>query len=522
MKIAMPGLPAGSVSWLPGPAGWKAAAAGMRRTIRWLAGGACIVLPALAIPILPLSLALALVVSVAGAAILLVVARLPPIDRLHGRVLLAAFALIYALYFAWPRSVFLPLLYLPIKHPQKLLYYAFVLAWMIMLIRSREMRQRLVRGYAANRLLVGVLLWMLAWRTASVAAASIPLFSSIRLVDEIVTSYLLFPIVLSLVAGLDDARRVMTALVSVAVLNVALAVPEVLLRRNVFEPFVSVQILDPAMAQLLLSEKLREGGVRAQAAFDHPLLLAEYLALLLPFPLAQTFLAARRRWAHAAVCLLLGLGILLARTRTGMLVALLSAVLMAMLTLLLRRRLSAGVLALGLPVALIGAAVFGVLAVQLTLGRNLDEMSSSFARIRMLHASLPMIWNAPWLGYGLGLGGRELDFTVGGIRTLDSHLLMAALDSGLPYLLGLLLFIAAIAGASLRALTGELPPARRWFHRAAICAICGFLAFKLILGTDLNNSLLFVFAALVAALRREDGGWLPRSGARPASGATGG
>ncbi|MFT3802105.1 MAG: O-antigen ligase family protein [Burkholderiaceae bacterium] len=493
------------------------------------ATGAAAVVLGLAIVLLPMPLKLALAAVVLGSGALLVTRRLPALADPPRRRLLWMFIVVYTLYFAWPRAAFLPILALPIKHPQKLLYYGFVLLWCVVMIRSDELRRRLADALSRHRGLSATIAFMLCWRIAAAVAATHPFYSLPRVIDEIVSLYLAFVIVVSLVDDERDARRLIAALIAVALFNVSTAIPEVAWRRNVFEPFITLNLLDPGMAQQIVGEKLRAGAVRAQAAFSHPLLFAEFLAVLIPFQLAA-WITSRRRWRHALLGLGMVLGIVLARTRTGMLVAALGVVGMSVLVALLNRRRadgSAALVALGLPTLAVCAILFAMLAAPLIVGRSLEEMGSSYARVRMLYASLPMIARHPLLGHGPALGAYELDFRSApeGVRTLDSHLLLAALDAGIPYLAAFVAVIAGTAWTLIRHARATRPPsASIVFACAAVCATMGFLAFKLILGTDQNNSLMFVLAGLAVALdrsSRESGGVRDAGGRQGAGDAVG-
>lgn len=466
------------------------------------------VLLGLALAGLPLSFGLGVSGLFIGFVVVLIVWLLPPFRNVPDRLLLWGLLSSLFLYFVWPRNAFIPIAALPIKHPQKLLYLSFFGIWLISCFKSSELRARIRENLRGHRLIV-VLFWILvALRLGSVAVSKEVGYSFLRVTDEMLVQFALFPIVLSVVHTPRDVRLLVTTLVAAACCNAALALPEAALKRNLFERVITLDTLDPVTARQIIVAKFRGGSYRAQASFDHPLLFAEFLAMSLPFAAMSILRPGWRRSLWVIATLAICAGLVLARSRSAFGAALVVAAALAML-IVFRNMTSAQrspwplvftIFVIPL-LAVAGVAVVELLG-GLVSGSGHEEYSSSASRIQMLGIGLPLVAEKPLMGHGAALGAYTLGFAnTMNVLTLDNYFLSIALDSGVIYLAAYLLFGAA--GMMIAARTGRSPLNDVAEYSIAICAsLGGFYAMKAVLGTPLNNGLLFVMVALALVLNR--------------------
>lgn len=451
---------------------------------------------------LPLALALPAVTLLATPWVLLGIGALPLPSDWNGDRLYWTFLTVFALYFIWPQGAFIAGLKLPVKHPQKIAFLLVFALWLTAIIKVPAVRQRFIARVRMARpvttaVSVFALLGLLScWNSIA------PLFSLYRWAQEAIWVISIFFIVLSLPNSLRQVHGAIAALSAAAVLNAIFAIPETLRRKNLFERFSNLDAVDPITAQAILEAKFRGGGYRAQASFDHPLLFAEFLLVMAP--LACVALGyAYRRWRPSVTLVPIYLfGVLSTRSRVSAVVAgiaLLFALVFWFVYLTRKNHRTLmpviqTVFAIPLMLALLLGAGFA--GSELIAGRNTDEFLSSLARLEMLRESWPLILAQPWLGYGHGAGGFVLGFAdSSGMMTLDNYFLGVALDNGVLALVALLtgLFLALTRAIAMAA---SHDPDLRRIGLACSTGLLSVLLIKLVLGTGLNNGLMYFLMAL--------------------------
>lgn len=494
----------------------------MNRPVRWVgphrargAGGAVATVAiyllvaaicGLAIPLLPLQLSMGFGMLAVGVTALLVTAVAPQMTQIPHRALAWGLVIALVFYFVWPRNVFLPVRGLPVKHPQRLFYLLFLAYAAYVVLKCHPARQRLAQGLRAMPWFTGLWLALAMWQLLSLVFSehSLALIGP-WFVDFLVVT-LVYPLVLLCLATPQDYRRLMIGLLLAALFNCLLAIPESVLQRNLFESFIALESLDPVMAQQIIAAKVRGGAYRAQAAFDHPLLFAEFLVVNVPVAIAL-LLERGRRTLGACALVLLAIGLALSHSRIA-LVASALAIAVIVVVLILRgaqvgRRnpwpLVAAVFAV--PVAVLALALGTDFVAQVAVGRTAVEASSSSVRLIQLVEGWRRVQEQPLLGFGPATAGFVLNFqNTFGVRTLDNYLLSLALDSGIP---ALALFVLAIVALGWRSAGIAIVSHHNQCQNIAMTVVAGLVAFvaiKGVLGTPLNNLLLPMWAATIAIL----------------------
>lgn len=354
------------------------------------------------------------------------------------------------------------------------------------------------------------------WRVLSCVASSAPVASFIQVMWEVLYYYSLF-FIGYVFFGADSLRvRVHKVMLLLIVLIAAYACVERVLGKNPMEQWAPSNEEFEAVARALSASRIRDGAVRTQATFEHPLLLSEFAAIAASFAAATIFWSSKEQVGKllgivagfasltagylsgsrsAFIALGAGVGVVIAMR----LIAPKTRVKPSQATL---RKLSA----IGL---LIGAAalVAPVVAV-MTEGKNAGEAASTGARVTQLNIGLEAVAQQPILGWGPGSGPIIAGIKTGsGASTMDNYLLSVAIESGIP---GLALFLACLLYPARVAFTWVARGAgqRAGFLAATVGGAIAILIMRSILWMPLNLSFAFLFSGIAlaqcAALALED------------------
>lgn len=460
----------------------------------------------LAVAVLPLQLSVLLSGGFIALLALVVMGLAPPMVQVPAKTLAWGIVIVLAFYFVWPRNVFLPIQGLPVKHPQRLLYLLFLTYAVYVFFKCAPARQQLARALVAVPWLTGLWVAFAAWQFVSLLAAkqTLPLVGTWFVETLVVT--LVYPLVLLCCPTLKDFQRLFAGLLVAALVNCLYALPETVLHRNLFERFVTLELLDPEIARQIIAAKVRSGQFRAQGAFDHPLLMAEFLAVNLPFAIALTFQRGRRLLGAAALLLLL-LGLYLTHSRVAVVASVLAV--SAMVVTLIFRGAQQGrrnpwplVISLFLvPVVALGGVLATQLVANVAAGTNQMEANSTSARLQMLYGGLKLIQQEPLFGYGPGTAGFVLNFqNTFGVMTLDNYLLAVTLNGGVPALVIYLMLLTVAGWHALRLAVSAEATAMHRLGWVVFGALLAFGPIKLVLGTALNNLMLPVWMSCLAVL----------------------
>lgn len=396
----------------------------------------------------------------------------PGLPALEGRRLVVGFTLLLALYFMVARRPVSRALFSDMRNPVR------TGAWLVGL-------------YAV-------------WRLASCFASPAPFFSFIQVVWEVLYYTSLFYIGVMFFAD-DKSRGVMTrALLVLSLLITAFAIGERVLGKNLLVSLAPQNAEYAANALALNTSRIRDGVFRTQGTFEHPLLLAEFSALVACFAAASVLWPGQRRFdrllgalalvgsalcaylsvsrsAYVAFAVGLGLVVLLrvfARFAPGAAAALSIKRLLILL-------FSVGALVLSVPLVTV-----------LAQGNTKGDARSSEGRLVMLKLGLPAIADSPLLGKGPGSGASVAGIRTGdNLTTLDNYLLAIALESGVP---ALVFFVGALLWPVWRIfLTVTAGAGRRGaFLTATAGGLLAILAMRTILWMPFNMS----FACLLMGM----------------------
>lgn len=485
-----------------------------------MAGGALLLcaITGLAVALLPTGVVVRLAAPPIALLGLLALWVLPKRRAAPDGLLNALLWLLVALIHLWPSYVVYRLGAIPALNPTKLAWLMFLLATSYSILSCRESMARLAARCGAHPALVSAILFLLAWRIISSAAGVQPLAQVFALGTEIISCYLVFFLVLAVLRDEKDVFRLLGVLLAVALAQAALASYESLVKHTLFERFIVASNDDAQIMLDILRQKFRDGNYRAQGTFEHPMVLAEFMAMMVPLAAALA-LTARRRLARFAGAVFLPLAVAMivaSRSRSGIAVLMIAVLLVGVLLLLPRgqarhRASLAALTALLLLPVLLPLAYFAAQELHaLIVGRSNSEASSSMSRVLMLERGIPLLAGHPLLGFGSGMGAVKLGFFDGARFNIDNYWLGLALDSGVPGLLGFAVVFFGAIGLGLRVY-------RRRLDRAGTVAGLGAVSLfmlvltKTVLSISSGLTLAYILVAAIVVLG-EGPGPAPGSG----------
>ncbi|QDQ26673.1 O-antigen ligase family protein [Chitinimonas arctica] len=416
------------------------------------------------------------------------------------------------LFLLWPRYLAFQLAG-PDITPQRLVHMVLILVWMISLTSPifRDTIATRIKQHPKTIALLGFLLFL---RVGSAILSDYPLPSIYSLINELMSGALVFFMILSLVDRQEKVEGLAKLLLYCGLVMGLLTLYEFATKSVIFsQVHIPGMKLDSEYLVQALADKSRSGSYRAQSTFANPLLLAEFAVFLLP--IAFYFLAMGRGLVRKVALFSVPLLIVTeycTGSRAGL--AVLAVILLAATVIFARglmtsRRMGAVGWMLVVAIVMSGMAAVSLLAfVDLDLsyfqGRSLTEVQSSNARIQMMEKGIPLILDKPIFGYGISRAAVVLGF-IGTNRmlTIDNFYLSYALDAGLIALCVFFAFMFTIMYTGVRA---SMNPANKQGGLGVFLAlsIAGMLMVMSIVSLDYNIPLLFIAAALILVISRND------------------
>ncbi|MDT7835863.1 O-antigen ligase family protein [Aquabacterium sp. OR-4] len=438
----------------------------------------------------------------------IVIALLLPDSRSDGgRIAVTLLVLAVATKFLWPSFSYIPVPGLPFKNPQRWvwLFCMGYLAWSLM--TNATLRQRAaqrLRGHPVSALV----LMFFGWRLVSCAGSEAPIASLFTTALEIFDYLPAYLMAITWIRDERDARTLTNAMAVVLLLVVCATLVEARMQSN---PFMALLPYDPTNSEFLNAvgvAKFRAGAYRAQATFNHALLLAQFLACMLPLAMASLARAAPPliRLSALGGALLLPVAMWATHTRTAVVAASLVLGLMALVLAWRQARRHDGSFQhhvigyFGLIAAAALLLMAAAVAYYWTVGRTAQEAGSSLARLHMLELSFDAFAESPILGHGPGSGAFKAGLkSSDGTISIDSYFLTQLVESGL---FGFVLFCSFFCFATAGYLREAGQATRSGISlRLTWCLLVLAFGFSaLVLSTPHNMALLYLALGVLVAL----------------------
>lgn len=396
----------------------------------------------------------------------------------------------------------------PDLNPQRLVLIA-LLFLIVCSLFSWKARKWIYLELSKGKWWVIGLLLLFVHRFVSAMLGMGPMLSVGMVLREFVEVFLVGVMAYLLFSSFLHARRLFFLFMVCGLVASLLGCIEFLLKRNFFESIsIPGMALDPDYVLSALSDKTRGDRYRAQGAFFHPLLLAEYCAYATPLAFYFSFFGERKIIRDLGVLsvFVVPVGAFLTGSRSAFLVtAILFVLCFIQIFWTLRRSKKNGALGwyfligiLLLCFVLIPFVIYSGIADSIIRGNSLAEVQSTNARIRMFVIGIPAILESPFFGYGVGFAA-----TVAGVaNSIDSFYLSFSLESGVIGMI-ILLYILTIAGLkAVDASKGSGNLNESMFVMAIVLSLFGSMMVKLILSLNGNNYLLIVTSGVMVCASR--------------------
>lgn len=467
-------------------------------------GVACAVFPQLAARLSPF-LALGVVFFVA-----LLASRDTPISQRFRLWWLTALLAMFAL---WPTYMIIKIGDLPALDGRRVLVgLSIVLAFYLTVSRGFIAKALLSpepgplkKGFWIVTIFAGL-------RLASCFVSQSPIYSLITVAWEIFYFYSLFFIsALFFTDERFNERFIRTMLLLVVFIGLYVFLERAIEKNILAEIAPDTKGLED-LALAMQQGRIRDGQFRAQGTFEHPLVMAEFMAMAFCFGMAAVLWPGPRfekllGWVAVFVA---PVAIWFSGTRAGLIALGGGFGVVLMLKFFSTRKksnkyessmrkfafvlVSAGALAVVMPTALLIAQ-----------GRSAAEGSSTQVRMFMIELARPAIKESPLLGTGAGTAGAVAGIKTGsGVTTLDSHLLALTVESGIPALIVFMLIFLYPAWVIFeQLLSGGLINPR--FVAATAAALTVVFMFRAILWIPYNMAIVFLMIAMaLAACQKKD------------------
>lgn len=409
-----------------------------------------------------------------------------------------------ALLFLWPRYVYIPIDALPTKNPQRMFYLLFICYWLTKMLTMKGSIHYAKKQIYLNRKIILLILVYFVWQIVSLLFSESPI-TSLTIVSVGVFEYLVpFFIVITVLRNIGDIDNFINVILFTTFIICIIGVIEAFVQHNLFESFIPAVEKNIEYLIQVSGSKFREGGHRVQSTFNHPVLLGEYLSLIIPLILYRFFVMEKKRIIMVFLFVLICFILIKTRARTGLAglgIIVFFGTLLFNYRINVSKRYSKRLSYLLVPILIIIVPLAYYLLQALVIGRTSTESGSTMIRIMILKQGIPLFLEAPFFGYGPGFGAITLNFTNNyGQITLDNYYLLLLLDTGLP---GLMSFLAVIAWGTKRGsiLLLKAQNSRVWILGGMLSvSIIVFAAIKAILGTPHNFSLLFIYLGFLCVL----------------------
>lgn len=410
--------------------------------------------------------------------------------------------LLLAISVAWPTYIALQLPGAPRLDPRRLVALGTLLALIYLFVGRATIRARAANLPVAARLALILLVLMTVQRLASVVWSTPAGAAAAAFFWEFAGYSAVFLFALLVLDSTSSRQALSQAMFVTALLCALLAVLEFVFKRNLLTDLLLRFGNDPEVMVAMGLSRIRDGLLRAQGPFEHPLLLAEFGSAVFCLALARILFARQAGGQSALAWIGLVASLLcmvLSFSRSALACAGLGGLWLGLVWLMRSRRGTArlpGVKVAVMMIALVLAVGMAWSVGQTYVsGQTKEQSESSTARAYMLERGIAALEVQPLKGFGIGAAG-ELAGVHGRARvlTLDNYLLTVALESGLPYAFTLVtLWLTAVWAASRRALSGGSEVA---FLAGAAALLLAMLTMRTVLAINYNLPLVYLVAGL--------------------------
>lgn len=433
---------------------------------------------------------------------------LAPAVRSYPKVLLSGLFFFWlAASILWPSYLTLNLPGLPSIEASRVILMVLMMVWLFYIINSLEMKKNISSIYKYNSIVFILLLLLILTRIFSLFFSEAPFQSLFYFTKDFIEVFLPVLILLSIFSFKEDLDRMILMLAAIGGVVVCISLLEIILNKNPFLLYLpSNFVISSEFIEQSLKENVRFGGLRVKGPFSHPLLLAQFLVVILPVYIYLFFMHTKKIVKICSLLLIPLIIFILYKTGSrssfvGIAVEIFIVSVLYLRWVVATKKASVlgWITIVSYPVFILAAMFIFYLTMDFFVGQTAAEISSTNARLIMWDRGLSLVMDSPIFGFGSGSAGYVLGFVSNGALTIDSYYLSILLNYGY---LGLILFVAYFAvifyiGFKLIKKDPDSSP----ILILILSSIAGYLTVALILSTAHNLHILFILSAIVLLLK---------------------
>jgi len=335
-------------------------------------------------------------------------------------------------------------------NPERLVLIWVCVLWIMLLLTDKHYLTHAINKTLEYKWIFIVVLVFISSRLLSLMQSDDVFYSSLLFINELITNYLLMYIVFLTIKTKKELYLILKVLFYCLIGVSIFTIIESIFEYNIFTGLTEGVSKSSMIAKTV---KMRDGVYRAQAIFEHPLSLAQYLVFLLPVLLFSNILRLNVTIRLLSVGLVL-FALILTMTRTSFVVLSLIIFLYVFHYIWNIKIYNYSQFFLKYIIYLILLIIFipgGVVTGRVIIGSQGSEaLSSSLTRIDQIMVGYALVKEKPFLGYGVGMAGELMlessKSTPYVLHTdsIDNMYLKLVVESGIISLILFLVFLIAV------------------------------------------------------------------------------
>lgn len=374
---------------------------------------------------------------------------LPDTDKYPHNFLMGLFYLWFILSILWPYYIVFAFPGLWDLYPARLLLALLLIASIYFLSKSTQLKHNLHGLYSSYRIIFIFFIFILLNKLLSIFLGESPSFAANAFIKELSEVFIPVILVMALFASKKSVLRFIDVLAILGFIVVAVGLVEYSLQQNVFQYFLPSWLFSSQeYIQNAMAAKIR-GEYRLQSVFGHPIVLGQFLVVVLPIFIYKLF-AVKGFWSKFFIFLMIPPTLFVmfytgSRSVFAGIFAelIIFGILFVYKVLNIHRTSFIGWLfVIVSPAILMLVFLLAFTSNELLMGQTARELNSTMSRIAMWNQGLDILYSDPLaalFGHGLGRSALVLGWITNGILTIDSYFLSVLLDGGFP---GLFFFIS--------------------------------------------------------------------------------
>lgn len=432
----------------------------------------------------------------------------PVVYNYPKKTLIVMFYLWLAASLLWPSYLSLRLPGMPGIEPSRVFLSALILVWFFYVMKNPNIRQNLSSVYISNSKYILIFISIVVIKFISVFFSDAPFQSLFYTIKDLIEVFIPALIFISIFSFKKDFERFFLIFALIGAGAILIALMEIIVGKNIFSLYLPPGLVTSSeYIEQAVSEKIRGGSARVQGSFGHPLLLAQFLIVLLPVYIYLFFTQTQKVIRTVSFILIPITLFILYKTGSRSIVAGIAAEIIILAVLYLRlvmvtkkAPVLGWVIIISYPIFILLAIFMFYLTIDYFMGQTLTEVNSTNARFLMWEKGLSIISDSPVFGFGSGSAAYVLNFSKHYL-TIDSYYLSVLLESGYVGLVAFITYLVLIFYLGMKLI--KVTPCNSAALFTVMASMFGYLTVALILSTPHNLKIFFILSMLMLLFNHE-------------------